>query len=201
MAVFDRMGAGLAGLAMATALGGGVAAQPAAGTADPQRLALAEQIYDMMGQQTVQGVGRALTSMMSSSLRNVTGQDRARSAAVQAALGDSITTLTPQVLHATARIMAEDFTTPQLQGILAFYQSPTGQALLQKTPLITRQALQVSTSLLPGFLETFETDYCRRVSCTEAEKNAFAQINARMAQAAHMSAAQAPAAETPALPH
>ena len=200
MGVLKRMGMGLTGLAMAGSLGGAASAQPAATAVDPQRVALAEQIYAMIGQQTVQGVGRALTAMMSSTMRGVSGQDPARGAAMQAALGDSLTILTPQVLHSTARIMAEDFTTEQLRGILAFYLSPTGQALLQKTPLITRQALQVSTSLLPGFLETFEADYCRRVSCTEPEKDAFAQVNVRMAQAARMSAAQASAPQA-AAPH
>ena len=97
----------------------------------------------------------------------------------------------PKIVRQTAMIMAQDFTAEQLEAMLAFYRSPTGQAVLQQMPLITRQAMQTSNGLLPGFTEKFRADYCARVTCTDQDNQVFAQIAAHMA---HAPAPVAPAA-------
>ena len=43
-------------------------------------------------------------------------------------------------------IYAENFTEPQLDDILAFYRSPTGQVLVEKLPALTAQAMQIAQS-------------------------------------------------------
>jgi hypothetical protein len=58
-------------------------------------------------------------------------------------------------------------------------------------PLVTQQSVQISASLLPGFMQRFEADYCGRVTCTPQEQQAFAQINARLAQTASAQTASA----------
>jgi hypothetical protein len=42
------------------------------------------------------------------------------------------------------KVYADLYTEDELDGILAFYKSPVGQALLAKTPEATRQVLQIS---------------------------------------------------------
>jgi uncharacterized protein len=145
----------------------------------------------MLGDRTLQSLTDTLKTVMSSSLRAQSGQDAARAEAVQAALGDSLQDMMPRLMQGTARIMAQDFTTAELRGMLAFYQSPTGQAVLRRMPEITRQSAQMSVALLPDFMRKFESDYCSRITCSAQEQQAFAQLNARMAQG------RAPAASTP----
>ena len=173
----------LAGAALAAmfAGGGAVQAQPApAGPVDPERLALAQKIYAMVGDQTMQSLTQALKTMMATSIEGRTTNDPARTQALQAALGDSLDDMMPKVLQGTARIMAQDFSAGELRAMLAFYQSPTGQTVLRRMPEITRQSMQVSLSLLPGFMLKFEGDYCGRVTCSAQEQQAFAQANARL---------------------
>jgi uncharacterized protein len=173
---------GLAAAALAAVLVGGPAGAQPAGPVDPERLALAQKIYAMMGDRTTQTLAGAVKGLLSTSLQADAGGDPARAQALQAALGDSLDQMMPKVLEGTARIMAQDFSAQELRDMLAFYQSPTGQAVLRRMPEVTQQSMQVSLSLLPGFLRTFETSYCRRVACSAREQQAFAQMNARMAQ-------------------
>jgi hypothetical protein len=78
--------------------------------------------------------------------------------------------------------MAQDFTTAQLHDMLAYYRSPTGQAMLHEMPEITRQSLQLGASLVPQMMRDFEADYCGRITCTAQEQQGFAQLNARLSQ-------------------
>lgn len=170
--------AGLAALALA----GPAGAQPAA-PPDPERMALAQQIYELMGSQT-QTISQAMRGMMTTMMKSAGGADGARQQAVQGALSDSLDKMMPKVLHGTVEIMAEDFTAEELRGMLGFYRSPTGQAVLRKMPAITQQSMRLSLSLMPQMMRDFQADYCARVTCTDKEKAAFAEVGDRMAQTA-----------------
>jgi hypothetical protein len=175
----------IAGALAALALSGTAVAQPAPippPQPDAARMALAQQIYDMIGAGTLDATTKAMHSMMSTMAQSAGGADTARQQAMQAALGDSIDKMMPRVLHGTVEIMAQDFTVDELRGMLAFYQSPTGQAVLQKMPVITQQSMRLSLSEVPQMMRDFQTDYCHRVTCTDKEHEAFAQMNARFAQ-------------------
>ena len=186
-----RVSKALAGAAALSILAAGSAvAQPAP---DAEREALAQQIYQLMGAQTLNATSGALKAMMSSMTGQAGGADVVRARAMQAALSDSLERMMPKVLQGTVQIMAQDFTTEQLRAMLAFYQSPTGQAVLQKMPQITQQSVRLSLSLVPQMMRDFETDYCGRITCTDKEQQAFAQVNARMAAQAQ-AAANAPVA-------
>jgi uncharacterized protein len=54
-------------------------------------------------------------------------------------------------------IYAETFTEEEMRGIIAFYQSPPGQALLMKQPELTKRSMELSTKwmmeALPKIME------------------------------------------------
>ena len=180
-----RLAGALAALALgvsASAFAQPAAAPPGGPPPDAERLALAQQIYQLMGTQTLGATTGALKTMFGSMMAHTGGADSAHAQAVQAALSDSIDKMIPRVLQGTVQIMAQDFTADQLRGMLAFYRSPTGQAALQKMPEITAQSIRLSQSLIPQMLRDFEADYCRRITCSDKEQQAFAQVNARMSQ-------------------
>jgi hypothetical protein len=47
-----------------------------------------------------------------------------------------------------AKIYAEAYTEQQIDDILAFYKSPTGQAMVEKTPVLLKQATAISQDRL-----------------------------------------------------
>ena len=174
----------LAALALVAAAG---ASRPAfaqsapPASADGERLALARQIYRIIGSQTTDAIGTALKTMMAG-MSAQGGADNPRTAAMKTALSDSFDKMMPRLIDGAAEIMAQDFTAGQLRDMLAFYQSPTGQALVRKMPEVTQQSLRIGASLVPQMMRDFEADYCGRVTCTPQEQQAFAQLNARLAQ-------------------
>jgi uncharacterized protein len=182
MSIRTMLGGAAVTAAAALLMAAGGAHAQAEGAVDAERLALAEKIYAMMGDQTMRSITGALKGALSASLKAEAGQDTARAQAVQAALSDSLDDMMPRVVQGTARIMARDFSAQELRDMLAFYQSPTGQAVLRRMPEVTQQSMQMSLSLLPGFMQKFESDYCARITCSPQEKQAFDQLNARMSQ-------------------
>ena len=48
-----------------------------------------------------------------------------------------------ELLNAVVLVYANNFTAAELRDLIAFYHTPTGQKLLQKTPLITQQTMIV----------------------------------------------------------
>ena len=173
----------LAAMALVAATGTGppAFAQNAPPPADGERLALARQIYRIMGSQTTDAIGAALKTMMAG-MSAAGGVDNPRATAMKAALSDSFDKMMPRLIDGAAEIMAQDFTAGQLRDMLAFYQSPTGQVVVHRMPEVTQQSLRIGASLVPQMMRDFEADYCGRVTCTPQEQQAFAQLNARLAQ-------------------
>ena len=156
-------------------------AQSAPPLPDGERLALARQIYKIMGSQTTDAISAALKTMMGA-LSGSGGSDNPRTTAMKAALSDSFDKMMPRMIDGSAEIVAQDFTVDELRDMLAFYQSPTGQVVVRKMPEVIEQGRRIGVALVPQMMHDFETDYCGRVTCTPQEQQAFAQLNARLAQ-------------------
>ena len=104
-----------------------------------------------------------------------------------AAVGDGLTSITPQLQAEAVSRITRDFTADQLREMLAFYSSPTGRLAARRMPLILQQTVGSVLTYLPQMMHGIEDSYCSRVKCTRAEKKAFDDVAARMA-AAHPAA-------------
>jgi len=129
---------------------------------DPKRQALARQIYDLIGAQT-----------MGTSVRSMT----------TAAVGDGMNSVMPQVIDTSVSAMAHTFTEAQLQDMLAFYQSPTGRVVLLKMPAVTQQSNAAIVTYLPQVLAGIEDSYCSRVKCSSRERKGLEAVAAHLAAA------------------
>jgi hypothetical protein len=73
-----------------------------------------------------------------------------------------------------SRIYAATFTADQLDAIAAFYSSPTGQLMIEKTPMILSASMSAAQSrmsaLLPKIRERMEAE-ATRVQAMQAKKN------------------------------
>ncbi len=57
----------------------------------------------------------------------------------------------PVLEPAYLKLYADTYTEPELDGILAFYKSPAGQALLSKTPELSAGSMQIVHSRMDDF--------------------------------------------------
>jgi hypothetical protein len=180
-------GVAVAGLCLTLASAGAAAAQaPNAGASpkpslDPERVAIARQIFDQIGASTLQSMSKSLISSMQSAMsKTVSGPDAQRQQAMMDAVSDSVTFIMPKAIDATVDAMAQNFDTSQLKDVLAFYQSPTGRVMISKMPLIMQQSSATMVAEMPEMVRQMELRYCAKVTCTTSEQQAFAAISAQV---------------------
>ena len=139
---------------------------------DPQRLALAKQIFEVQG--GAQNAGTALRTFQKSML------DAAPSSEARERMNQALETMTktfvPRMFDEMATIYATDFTDAQLKDILAFYQSPTGQALREKSPMVAQQLGGVMVKLMPKLQLSVLDKVCAETTCTPQQQQQLAAL-------------------------
>ena len=161
-----------------------VAGAPRDAHVNGERLALAQQVFDITGAPALRAQSRSLTAGLSVQLATaMSARDPAHAQAMVAAVGDGLTSITPQLQAEAVSRITRDFTTDQLKEMLAFYASPTGRLASRRMPLILQQTVGSVLSYLPQMMRGIEDSYCSRVKCTRAEKKAFDDVAAKMAAA------------------
>ena len=161
-----------------------VAGAPRDAHVDGRRLALAQQVFDITGAPALRAQARSLTAGLSVQLATaMSARDPAHAQAMVAAVGDGLTSITPQLQAEAVSRITRDFTADQLGEMLTFYSSPTGRLAARRMPMILQQTVGSVLSYLPQMMSGIEDSYCTRVKCTRAERKAFDDVAARMAAA------------------
>ena len=159
-----------------------VVGRPRDARLDPQRLALAQQIYDIVGAPALHSSLRGLASGLSVQLASgLAEKDHAHAIAMVQAVSDGMASITPDLETEAVSHIAREFTPDQLKQMLAFYASPTGRLAARRLPLIVQQTVGGVLAYLPQMTKGVEDSYCSRVKCTRAERKAFDDVAARMA--------------------
>ena len=159
------VGAGLA-LAMLTE----VAAQtPASLPVTPAKLALAQSVVTASGaQRNSSTLLKTVFNQMSTSMGDATSP--ADKAFMADLLRQETMALVDKVIQSSAEIYAETFTDEELAGLLAFYQSPTGQSLISKQGVVAQRTLAIVIPLIPpmqrDILDKTFAHLCEQQKCT-----------------------------------
>ena len=159
------VGAGLA-LAMLTE----VAAQtPASLPVTPAKLALAQSVVTASGaQRNSSTLLKTVFNQMSTSMGDATSP--ADKAFMADLLRQETMALVDKVIQSSAEIYAETFTDEELAGLLAFYQSPTGQSLISKQGVVAQRTLAIVMPLIPSMqrdiLDKTFAHLCEQQKCT-----------------------------------
>ena len=69
-------------------------------------------------------------------------------------------------------ILAETYSEDELTQIVAFYESPTGQSMLAKSPELQKKLVPVAMDLVPDLQADMKKEVCAHVSGGKAEKTA-----------------------------
>lgn len=67
-------------------------------------------------------------------------------------------------------IFAATFTTQELQGLVAFYEGPTGQSMMAKTPELMKNMTPMMMELMPQMQADMRQHLCARLDCTALGK-------------------------------
>jgi hypothetical protein len=154
------------------------AAQPA-GAIDPQRLALAKEYI------RESHIDAALRGMFANMARNMPqlSADNATDAKARQFVNSfsvGMDAALPLLMDAMTETTARVFTTQELKDLVAFYGSPSGQSMTAKTPAMMQQLVPQLFQMMPKVYEMAEADYCRHVTCTQADHDRFQRMEASL---------------------
>ena len=139
---------------------------------DPVRLQLARQIFESQG--GMQNAQSIMKSMEASMLNGATAPEAKQR--MTAVMDSMVNTFMPKLFDEMAGFYATDFTEDQLKGILAFYQSPTGQALKKKAPLVAQQIGVTMVKLIPKMQLSVLEKVCATTECTAQQQQQLAAL-------------------------
>jgi hypothetical protein len=168
---------GLAVLALVSASVTQTTAQPAPASSEEsapsaRKLELARQLVQISD----------LKTNMTAAMRNMAGQFAAQGAGtlsperqaklkvVADAEADVLPRMVPRIEEAMVQGYARNFTEQELSAALAFYQSPSGRAIVAKTPLLMQGVMVEMVRLTPELRRELGEEICAKTTCTAAEK-------------------------------
>lgn len=169
--------------ASAVALGGAsiAAAQPAPpppaadqAPVDPAKLAQARRLLEMqLSQMNLPGVVKSLDQQMFAQIMQQTpNADHARQERIEAAVEKAQADLMPHLMDIMASSFARNLSQKELDDSVAFYASPSGQAILHKMPLIMGDMIGGIGQYLPRMRQEVIDGVCADNGCTPAEREA-----------------------------
>jgi hypothetical protein len=166
----------MAGASMATAQPAPPPAAPAADQApvDPAKLALARKLLDMqMGQMNLPQLLKSIDNqMLSQVMKQQPGVDEEKQRRIQAAVEKVQAEMLPKMMDGMAAAFARNLTDQELQDTVAFYSSPSGQAILHKMPAIMTEAMSGVDQWLPRIRHDVIEAVCADNGCTPAQREA-----------------------------
>ncbi len=142
---------------------------------DAERLALSEKLFGAMRlDTTMRGV---FANMFKSAPGfSAIGPNNPRAQAFLASYGAAMDATMPELIHDMAELYARVLTTQELKDSLTFYDSPSGQAIMNKLPEMMRQIVPTSMKLMPKIAAAAEADFCGKETCTDADRAMFKRM-------------------------
>ena len=157
------------------------AAPSAQAPVDPERLALARELFAQMHMdKTLAGVLANMSRSVPGALGTSAADVKARQ--MRASFGAGMAAVAPQMVDALVEIYARTLTARELRDAIAFDKTASGQAMLTKLPMAMSQFQPLMLRLMPKIWAAAEVDYCGHLTCTEADHALFQRLQARLRQ-------------------
>ena len=116
-----------------------------------------------------------MKTMMPAMLANLPKGDAAQTARQQVMVEVATEVTHNMMAKMVARmepIIAETFTEKELSDLVAFYEGPSGQSLIAKTPQMAAKMAPLMRDLIPEMQAEMKTKLCARIDCTADQKAA-----------------------------
>lgn len=151
-----------------------LAAPPAPAPAaepSPQSLELSRRLFkamhaDSLIVQISDGMMKIMENERSSD--NLTPEERD---AVESSVREALAVVAPEYLEKAAHIYAETFTEDELRRTVEFYETPAGQAMLAKMPLLMPRISDAVHEIMPRMKAETLRRVCQKVDCKHDKKS------------------------------
>jgi hypothetical protein len=78
----------------------------------------------------------------------------------------------PKYMDRVAVEYARVFTDQELEGAIAFYESPTGKSLIAKMPKLAPVATRIALAMQPELIQMIQERTCKKIDCSALDKSA-----------------------------
>jgi len=139
----------------------------------PHRMELAREVIAASGvQKQMSGMfSNMMGQMMANVTKNVPPSAKARVDAFTQAETDVMVRYLPKIVDVVTDAYAKTYSDQELTDILTFYQSPSGQAMTAKAPLMAQNMMGGIMGLMPQIQHDVAEEACAKITCTAAEKH------------------------------
>jgi hypothetical protein len=155
------------GLAAAVAILAGTPAICADAPPNPHSMELARKLFGEMHMDTLMSdMMRQMSPAMLAQARKQNPNLSERDAqAIQDAVADSMQLMMRRVNERAIPLYASTFSEKELQDLVNFYDSPTGQAMLAKMPVLMNKMGPMVTDMMPEMMADMTTRICAKTDC------------------------------------
>jgi len=138
------------------------AAQPSANA-----LALTRRYFKAIHFETqINGLTKAiLPTMMNSMSASYPNLTAAQRVVVTQAVEEALPAFTDKLMEKAIPIFATTFTEQELTDIVAFYESPSGRAIIDKAPSMTPKLVALLPSVMPEYQADIKRRICQKLGC------------------------------------
>jgi len=159
-----RPGVAVAAVVLALSAAPALAGDPAPSA---RNLELARQLFEAMHmERTMAGVTAAMAPTMRRQLEAAAPQMTSQQqAAIAQVTNELMQEMTRRLTAEMTPVYASTFTEKELTEVLAFYRSPTGQSMLEKTPLVMAKLQPTMTAIMPEMMSRMRQKLCAELGC------------------------------------
>jgi len=136
----------------------------------PRQLELAHRYIELIHIDKTYGeTMRALGPSILASMPKEAGADPVLQQKVLDAVNEAASDFMITIVKKMEPIMAEIYSEEELSDLVAFYQSKSGRALVDKQPLIVAKMGPLMQEIMPQFQASLKNKVCARVDCKALE--------------------------------
>jgi hypothetical protein len=132
-------------------------------------LALAKHLFaEMHMDQLMGGMMKNMTPVMIAQARKANPaltEDQAQ--IITEAVSESSRAMMAKAIERFIPLYASTFTEKELEDLVAFYDGPTGQAMLNKMPVLMSKMGPVMTELMPDMMADVNQRICSKMDCSK----------------------------------
>ena len=141
---------------------------------DPAKLVLAHKLMDMqMSQMNLPALLKTVDEqMITQVMKQSPNADPATQRRIEAAVEKAQADIYPRMMDGMASAFARHLSQQELDDSVAFYSSPSGQAILHKMPLIMGDVIASLGQWIPRMREDMIASLCADNGCTPAQREA-----------------------------
>lgn len=135
---------------------------------DPQRLEMAKHLFSVLHMdRTIDQTMRTMVPAMLEQLRKTNPSLTAeRSQIVADSVTEAVGPIMTKMIARSIPFYATTFSARELRDMIDFYEGPSGQAMLNKMPLITAKITPMMAEILPEMTAEVDRRVCAKIDCS-----------------------------------